>query len=365
MTAPGLPRSDAAPGAGHPRSRAGHHPDRTDEQWGRAPHSFPVLSALAVLLLLVLVAPADGGAQDRILELAGECGGDATSTARCRETALRVQAARGAVGLLAAGGPELPGAAGTVGLRIGNVPRISVAARLTGVDAAYAGELAPTGDPLPGRNLSGDDVFLTGLHLTGVVGLFDGFSPVPTVGGLFSLDLMATGSFLFLPEDRGFPGSEFTFGAGGRLGLLRESFTLPGVSTSFVHRWGGEMSVTGGGSGAFDLSMSSFRATVGKDLVGVGVLLGGGLDRFTGGASISTTEMEGGVGDPGWDASTGDFTDTRPLLYGGAALNFLVLQLSAEVGWAGGFEAVPGRPSGGYDPTAGSWFGGLSARLTY
>lgn len=324
------------------------------------------IGRLSLPIFLVLAGVPGAAAQDPVLDLAGECGGgDATATARCRETALRTQAARGAIGLLATGGPELPGAAGTVGLRIGNVPRISVAARWMGTDASFTGGLPPAGDPLPGGNASRDDVFATGLHLTGVVGLFDGFSPVPTVGGLLSLDLLATGSFLFLPEDRGFPGSEFAFGAGARLGLLRESFTLPGVSTSFVHRWGGEMVVGGGGAGAFDVSISSFRATVGKDLVGVGILLGGGLDRYAGGVSVSTTEMDGEVGGSGWDATDDDFVDTRPLLYGGASLNFLVLQLFAELGWAGGFDTVAGRPGGGYDPAAGSWFGGLGARLTY
>lgn len=319
-------------------------------------------------LLLGFLLPSMGAAQEEILGLAQECGGgDATTTARCREIALRTQAARGALGLLAAGGSELAGSAGTVGLRIGNVPRVSLAAGLQGVDASFAGGLPPVADPLPGGTVSGDDVFVTGLDLTGVVGVFDGFSPLPTVGGLLSVDLLANGSFLFLPEDRGFPSSEFVFGAGARVGLLRESFTLPSVSASVVRRWGGQVTVGGGGgtgSGAFDVSTTSFRLTLGKDLVGAGILLGAGLERSTGGVSIATTEVSAPVGDPAWDASVGDLTDTRPLFFGGASLTFLVLQVSAEVGWAGGFDEIPGRPTG-YDPTAGSWFGGIGARLTY
>lgn len=329
--------------------------------------TFP--ASIVLLGICTLFPPVGASAQSEITGLAEECGGgDPSSTIRCREVALRTQAARGAVGLLATGGSALPGSAGTVGLRIGNVPRVSVAARLRGADASFAaGDLPPYNAPplpSPGGTVSGDDVWVTGLDLTGVVGLFDGFSPVPTVGGLLSLDVLATGTFLFLPEDRGFPSSEFVFGAGARIGLLRESFTLPGASVSIVRRWGGELTVGGGGSGAFDLSMTSFRATMGKDLVGLGLLLGAGLDRYSGGMSIATTPVTGVVGDPGWAATTGDFTDTRPLLYGGASLSFLVLQLSAELGWAGGFDRIPGR-SAGFDPTAGSWFGGIGARLTY
>ncbi|MDX1566289.1 MAG: hypothetical protein R3223_00715 [Longimicrobiales bacterium] len=306
--------------------------------------------------------------QEGILNLAQECGGgDPTAVDRCREVALRIQSARGVVGLIAGGGPEVPGSAGTVGLRIGNVPRVSVAARLNAADASFTGALPPAGNPLSGGTLPADDVFVTGLDLTGVVGVFDGFSPLPTVGGVLSLDLLATGSFLFLPEDRGFPSSEFVFGAGARLGLLRESFSLPGVSASVVRRWGGETNVEGGtgvGSGAFELSSTSLRVTVGKDLVGVGLLLGTGLDRYSGAVSISTSGASGPVGDPAWDATAGELTDTRPVFFGGASLNYLVLQLSAEVGWMGGFDEIPGRSSG-YDPTRGSWFGGLGVRLTY
>ncbi|MFW6198937.1 MAG: hypothetical protein ACOC8K_00045 [Gemmatimonadota bacterium] len=322
----------------------------------------------SVLLVLDVLGPTPAAGQEEILSLAQECGGeDATTLDRCREVALRTQAARGVVGLVAGGGPELPGSAGTVGLRIGNVPRISVAARFNAAHASFTGRLPPVGDPLPDGTLSAADVFVTGLDLTGGVGLFDGFSPLPTVGGVLSLDVLATGSFLFLPEDRGFPSSEFVFGAGARLGLLRESFSLPGVSASVVRRWGGEMGVEGGGgvgSGAFDVSSTSLRVTAGKDLVGVGLLLGAGLDRHSGAVSISTTGAMGPVGDPAWDATVGELPDTRPVFFGGASLNYLVLQLSAEVGWVGGFEPVPDRPSG-YDPTKGSWFGGLGARLTY
>lgn len=343
---------------------------------------FSVVGSLAAAGCLALAAPSlpvgpvgpvGLAAQAEITGLAEECGGgDPSATIRCRETALRTQAARGAVGLIATGGPVLAGSAGTVGLRIGNVPRISVAARLRGADASFASAslppYTPSPPPPPAGTVAGDDVSVTGLDLTGVVGVFDGFSPAPTVGGLLSLDVLATGTVLFLPEDRGFPSSEFVYGVGGRVGLLRESFTLPGASVSVVRRWGGEMTVGGGGpgaaSGAFDLSLTSFRATVGKDLVGVGLLLGAGLDRYSGGMSIATTSLSGGVDDPAWEATTGDFTDTRPLLFGGASLSFLVLQISAELGWADGFDRISGRTSG-FDPTAGSWFGGLGVRLTY
>jgi len=55
---------------------------------------------------------------------------------------------------------------------------------------------------------------------------------------------------------------------------------------------------------------------------------------------------------------------SRPLFFGGASLNFLVLQLSAEFGWAKGFTAPSGYGGADFDPTRGSAFGNLAARLT-
>ena len=55
---------------------------------------------------------------------------------------------------------------------------------------------------------------------------------------------------------------------------------------------------------------------------------------------------------------------SRALFFGGASLNFLILQLSAELGWANGFSAPPGYTGAEFDPARGSPFGSLAARLT-
>jgi hypothetical protein len=62
--------------------------------------------------------------------------------------------------------------------------------------------------------------------------------------------------------------------------------------------------------------------------------------------------------------SVRDFETTRTLYFGGASLNLLLLQLSTEVGWAGGFDPLAARHPDGYDPTDGSLFFSLAGRLT-
>ena len=55
---------------------------------------------------------------------------------------------------------------------------------------------------------------------------------------------------------------------------------------------------------------------------------------------------------------------TNWLIFAFAAMNLLLLQLSAEGGWATGFESVSGRANAGYEPEDGSLFLSIAARLT-
>lgn len=326
-------------------------------------------SAVALLGLLLVVAatrPGEAAAQGTVPRLTAQCG-----TEWCTEVALAAQAARADFGLLAAGGDPIPGSAGTLGFRLNSIPRISVAASLG------AGRV-----PMPdlGRTvtvpLRSDPFFARTVGISGAVGIFGGLSPLPTVGGLLSLDVLGSGSVVFLPSDRGFDGSASTYGLGFRVGIFRESFTLPGVAVSVMKRWGGRVTLTGRERGTavpevnpvvtFDPSTTSVRATVGKDFLAVGLLGGVGWDRYDGSLSADPgyTEVLPGSGTTVEPGST-THPDTRFLVFGGAAMNFLILDVSAELGWARGMDSVAGRPSGGFDPTDSSWFGNLAVRLTY
>ncbi len=333
----------------------------------RAAHAPPPVRWLPALLVLAF-ASAPAAAQETVDGLSAACGdGDPMAEANCREIALTALGARAGLGLAAAGGSETPGSAGTLGWRLGSVPRISVATRLGGARVPFSRLEPALADPSPDAPAS-HDPFAAGLVQVGAgIGLFDGFSPVPTVGGLFALDLVGTGSLVFLPEERGFDGMEVTYGGGVRVGILRESFTLPGVSLSAVQRWSGEVPYRPDIEGAtpraaFETSATSLRATVGKDLVAVGLLLGAGWDRYAGTVRI---DEEGGGAPTEWAASSDDLVDSRFLGFAGASMNFLVLQLSTEVGWANGIDAPVDRATGGFDPGAGSWFGNVAFRLTY
>jgi hypothetical protein len=180
--------------------------------------------------------------------------------------------------------------------------------------------------------------------LSAGLGIFDGFSPAPTIGGVLAVDVIGDVSSLRLPSGDGFEEASLAWGYGVRIGLLRESFTLPGASLSVMRRSGVSFTTTGDeGSIDADVTTTSVRATVGKELLGLGVHGGAGWDRVS--ADGRLIAAPGGV--PASSVDFDDESDTRFVVFGGVARTFLVTSIGFDVGW-----------------TDGVAFGSLSLRLT-
>ncbi|HKK93900.1 MAG TPA: hypothetical protein VJ925_10725, partial [Longimicrobiales bacterium] len=162
--------------------------------------------------------------------------------------------------------------------------------------------------------------------------------------GVLGLDVLADVSTVRLPSDDGFTGASVAWGYGVRLGILRESFTLPGAYVSVMRRSGASVSLVGDeGSLDADISTTSVRGVVGKELLGFGLHGGAGWDRTSadgvfgaapGGAPAAVTEFD-------------DESATRFVVFGGLTRTFLVTSLGLDVGRADGVT-----------------FGSLSIRLT-
>jgi hypothetical protein len=114
----------------------------------------------------------------------------------------------------------------------------------------------------------------------------------------------------------------------------------------------------------FKPTVTSVRAIAGKDILAFGVLGGWGWERYSGSTTLAVRQTIGGLVRMG-QASAGGFTSDRQLYFGGLSYTFLVLQVSAEVGYATGWDETLGRPAGGNDPTKGSVFGSVASRLTW
>lgn len=283
------------------------------------------------------------------------CGSSLAS--ECARAEALGRSALAGVGLAQAGPGTLVGSASTLGRRFGTTPRVALSVRggLTRFPwPDFAAAEAGTRKASVGS-----------LHGSIVVGLFDGFSPKPTVGGLLSLDLLLTGDWVFLPDGDGFDGSGAAWGYGVRIGVLRESFSLPGITLSGTRRHGGDIDVlppsVGGGVSLDGPVTTSLRGEIGKEFWGIGFLAGAGWDRYEADAAVSPPP---GLGDPLEDVPLWSGFDTdRALFFAGLSRTFVVWQLSAEFGWA---EGVGGSylDFPGYDSAEGTLFGTVQLRLT-
>lgn len=306
--------------------------------------------------LALLVGAAPSAAQDRA-NLAERCAVAGGGTLACRDAALGVEAVVGGVGLAFSGGNEFPGSASTLGHRFGTTPRVAGSVRAGLVDVsvpAIGGSSAEAGE---------SSSWVPSLQAAVAVALFDGFRPRPTVGGVLAVDVMATAGLAFLPSGGGYDGAVSAFGYGVRLGLVRESFSLPGVTASLVRRHGGSLrwdGAEGAVAGAVELdgvTTTSLRATVGRELMALGIQAGLGWDR----ASAAGAARAGSA-----EVSFDGFSADRMLFFGGVTATWLVTQVHGELAYASGYEAREGGAAGGvYDPTAGSLLATLTFRLLF
>lgn len=312
--------------------------------------------ALAAALVVVAVAPAPVHAQDDEADEA--CRAFTPSgTAECR---LAVGAARVIQPRLAAalfGGNAVPGTASTLGMRLGSLPRMSVSFRVTAAPAEVP--------PIVDRTTSeGDRAFLTGFGAQASMGVLTGFSPLPTVGGVLSLDLLARVAVLPLPGDDFHDGAAWGWAVGARLGALRESFTLPGVSLTGTYARISRTAVgdpnDGTTDGFFQGAVNDLRADLAatKRVGLVGLTAGVAWDRY---ASDLVAGFRDGAGAPP-SRIEGDAVNHRWSAYANASWTLLIFHAAAELGWQE--SPVPaGIPAGTrVDPVG--WFGGLAIRVS-
>lgn len=256
---------------------------------------------------------------------------------------------------LFAGNP-VPGTASTLGMRLGSLPRISLAFQVTAAPA----ELPPIRD----RSVaSGERTLLWGFTADAAVGLLAGFSPLPTVGGVLSLDLIARAGYLPLSRGAGFhDGGVFGWALGTRVGALRESFTLPGVALTATY---GRLGRTAFGDPRDEATGGFFNGPLSELRLGLAATKRVALVGLTGGVAWSryASDLEFGYMDGGSQVRlSGEAVHERWSGYVNAAWTLLIFHASAEVGWQQ--APVPGRVPTGVAVDPVGWFAGVAFRVS-
>ena len=312
--------------------------------------------ALGLLILLVLLSPSAGSSQQGQALVAGCVTGTPQFPLACVDATLAARNLITDTGFLLSLGSAAPGSWGPLRR---NTPRFDVSFRVAGLRAHIP---VVTHEPAVGQ-ARGNFVLKT-IQGNLVAGLFEGFQVKPTVGGLLSLDLLAQGHFLFLPKEVGLDSKMGAFSLGIRLGLVRETFTLPGIAVSVSRRFIAPLTLDWRSPRySTDLvikpSISSIRLTIGKSISSLGLMAGAGLDSHN-------SEVELIVLPQGSDPTefNAPLAIRRPVFFSGVSLSLLILQLSTEVGWAFGPPMLEGHAPGPIDPQQGSGFLSLAARLS-
>lgn len=292
----------------------------------------------------VVIAPAAAQAQT------GSC------QANCR---VGERAALGALsGLMLASGGGNPwlGSASTLGFRTVTFPRLGAQVRtgFTSLDVP-----GTSGDALEGVT---PIALAAGLSMA----ILDGISPASTVGGLGSVDLFGNAGIVFLPEDAGFGGSPFAWSVGARIGIFRESFTLPGLTASVAYRGLGEINFDRAAVLARDAGFSwrsasawQARGVVGKRLSAFSLAGGFGWDGASADATVFAQGPAGTV-----ISDDIDLDSDRYQLFLDVTWTSLIVSVTGEAGWQ--FGPAGDDVLGDRDAAAGGRaFGALGVRLTF
>lgn len=316
----------------------------------------------------------------------------------CGQVANALSNVQPSIGIAFSGGAHTLGTATTIGRRLGLFPRISVTARVNAAiakapnilggdfqpavtDGGTVGAMPTAGIPI--ASLQGDVV----------VGLFNGFSFTPLIGGVGAVDLLGSVSFIpaVSPIDSiiGLEESIINIGLGARVGILKQGLVMPGISVSGMYRTMGD--VTFGNMDAPDpaafstnLSVMSLRAAVSKGILMFDVLAGAGYDIYTSDTQFNwnLTYNCQATGCPA--GTVVDLQPTQPVagqlktaawnVHANVGLSLLLLNVVGEVGYqkatevldAASFQSagLPDQAPTTEDLQGGRFFASLGLRLT-
>lgn len=293
------------------------------------------------------------------------------------------------IGIGFTGGNHVLGTATTIGRRLGLFPRISVTARANGALAEVPNLLDGFNATMSGEGeippMETSQLPLGSLQGDVALGLFNGLSVGP-VGGLGALDLLGSVSLIPALEETGLADHIINWGAGARLGILKQGLVMPGVSVSGMYRNMAEVSfgdVAGGDPAEFstDLSTLSLRAAVSKGLLAFDFAAGGGYDIYTSDVAFDfeVTCPATRCGTPTTASPSqpvaGELQTAAWNVFANAGLSLLIVNVIGELGYQKATEVItaedlqeaglPNQQPTAEDLAGGRLFGSIGVRFTF
>lgn len=283
------------------------------------------------------------------------------------------------LGVLVAGGNATLGQGGT----LGGLGRFSVGIRVN----ALQGSLPDVDKVVPGINgavastYSVSDQLLPLPTADVAIGLFKGLPMgVTNVGGV---DLLVSAAYL--PEyssnfiDVKVPEGSLKLGYGARVGIVQESFVVPGVSLSYLRRSLPTVSIVGstaassGGSrdtlrvDSLRVRTDAIRLTASKSFLVFGAAVGIGQDKYESVGTIRAKVAPRAIILPS-GASAGPVVLsqklTRTNIFADLSLNLPLLKIVGEIGQVSGGSVKTFNKFSGKQADESRIFGSVGIRLT-
>ena len=309
----------------------------------------PVVLALTCSLL---AAKAQGQAT--------ECAAFAGNPERiCTAAVDATRALHPLLGVLISGGNPVLGTGGPLG-----AGHVSITARVNTIEVALP-RLSYDGSSSTVPR--GQEVYAPAPIVEAAVGVYSGLpSGLLAVDALGSAQLVPAGvfdDFRVDPDARRIGDVALGLGIGARVGLLRESAALPGVSVSAMRRdlpaiTYGDVTAGDEFQYAVNLRATNLRLVASKQFTALDLAAGLGWDKYTGDALIQVGDVGFGVPDVPVELS-----NSRVQAFANVGLGLGVARLVAEGGYLGGKDQDLTTDFEDLDTTDGKFFAGLGLRL--
>ena len=270
------------------------------------------------------------------------------------------------------GGNTTMGQGGTLGMRLGLVPHVTVGVRINAVMGGVPNFPQPapqlSGPPAaPGAEIETSNLPLGLPAVDAAIGVFKGIPlPLSNVGGVDILLSAAYVPTIDRDEIDITPESPFKIGYGVRIGLLQESLVVPGLGFSFMKRGIPSTDIVGTAGTAslavndLDLNTTAWRVTLSKSLLLFGIALGAGQDKYSASTNISATmPVAGNIGPFVLEQDV-----TRTSYFADLSMNLPFIKLVATGGQVSGGE-IPTYYSYDKAADASRIYGSFGIRFTF
>ncbi len=282
----------------------------------------------------------------------------------CRDVVVAIQLMQPELGLTLAGGNPVLGTASPLGTKFRWMPRFNIGGRISFAWLSVP-DVLDYPDELGGQvGTISSTVYMPQVDVS--VGVFEGIDLATTLGGFGAVEVMGSLGALVLAAGDGFQNDATGLGLGARVGILRESFSAPGISVSGYYKWFGRIqfgSVDRGSDAqlGMDMSLWSFRAGVSKSFVAIGVAFTLGWDHYS-------SQVDYGVAGPAGtlipvvpESDPVDYSSDRWSAFLDVSYIVLFFNIVAEAGWQ---EQQTLTDSDGDELSSGAFFGALGIRFT-